>query len=335
MGHLDQLVLNVGSLGGASHLASQSGSADQNVAYADLAAAVRLTVIACETLYNHAGKLNFAVEEDAVVRNEYAVEDNENFVAAVYLVANVDVVVLFNLAGVAGLTAVDQGDALGIGRYSEGDRVVLVALAHGDGRHYQNLVRVYKAGLVSLSAGNVYAVSGALYNVQEQIRISLLGRSEGTVALNVGHSAVNCEVLILHAGQELEEVLVVLGAASLVDLVGGGEYSVHSVHAYAALEAGCSLLTEQTLHLNLLDQVVGGLMHVGEAVDLLAGDVGGSSHQILILRVLSQLVGSGEGVQGRTDNRVVNRILYLLAEHIQIEVQLAQGLNVLVFGHHK
>ena len=114
-------------LGGASHLASQSGSADQNVAYADLAAAVRLTVIACETLYDHAGKLNFAVEEDAVVRNEYAVEDNENFVAAVYLVANVDVVVLFNLAGVAGLTAVDQGDALGIGRYSEGDRVVLVA----------------------------------------------------------------------------------------------------------------------------------------------------------------------------------------------------------------
>ena len=128
---------------------------------------------------------------------------------------------------------------------------------------------------------------------------------------------------------------MVLGAASLVDLVGGGEYSVHSVHAYAALEAGCSLLTEQTLHLNLLDQVVSGLMHVGEAVDLLAGDVGGSSHQILILRVLSQLVGSGEGVQGRTDNRVVNRILYLLAEHIQVEVQLAQGLNVLVFGHHK
>ena len=71
-------------------------------------------MIACETLYNHAGKLNFAVQEDAVVRNEYTVEDNENFVAAVYLVANVDVVVLFNLAGVAGLTAVDQGDALSL-----------------------------------------------------------------------------------------------------------------------------------------------------------------------------------------------------------------------------
>ena len=254
--------------------------------------------------------------------------------AAVYLVANVDVVVLFHLAGVAGLTAVDQGDALGIGRNCEGDRVVLVALTHGDGRHYQNLVRVYEAGLVSLSAGNVYAVSGALYNVQEQIRISLLGRSEGTVALNVGHSAVNCEILVLYAGQELEEVLVVLGAASLVDLVGGGEYSVHSVHAYAALEAGCGLLTEQTLHLNLLDQVVGGLMHVGEAVDLLAGDVGSSGHQIFILRILSQLVGSGEGIQRRTDHRVINRVLNLLAEHVKVQMQLAKRLNILLFGHH-
>ena len=84
-------------------------SADQNVAYTNLAAAVRLTMITCETLYDHAGKLYFAVQEDAIVRNEYAVEDNQNFVAAVYLVANVDVVVLLGLAGVAGLTAVESG----------------------------------------------------------------------------------------------------------------------------------------------------------------------------------------------------------------------------------
>ena len=254
--------------------------------------------------------------------------------AAVYLVADVDVVVLLELAGVAGLTAVDQGDALSVGRYSEGDRVVLVALTHGDGRHDQNFVRVYEAGLVSLRAGNVNAVRGALNNVQEQIRVSLLGRSQRAVALNVGHSAVNCEVLVLNAGEELEEVLVVLGAASLVNLVGGGEYSVHSVHAYAALEACCGLLAEQTLHLDLLDEVIGGLMHVGESVDLLAGDVGSSGHQIFVLRVLCQLVGSGEGVERRADNRVVNRVLDLLAEHVKVQMQLAKRLNILLFGHH-
>ena len=131
---------------------------------------------------------------------------------------------------------------------------------------------------MSLSAGDVNAVRGALNNVQEQIRISLLGRSQRAVALNVGHSAVNSKVLVLYAGEELEEVLVVLGAACLVDLVGGGENSVHSVHAYAALEACCGLLAEQTLHLDLLDQVIGRLMHVGESGDLLAGAVIRSSY---------------------------------------------------------
>ena len=170
--------------------------------------------------------------------------------------------------------------------------------------------------------------------MQEQIRISLLGRSQRAVALDVGHSAVNSKVLVLYAGEELEEVLVVLGAACLVDLVGGGENSVHSVHAYAALEACCGLLAEQTLHLDLLDQVIGRLMHVGEAVDLLAGDVGGSGHQIFILRILSQLIGSGKGVQRRTDNRVINRVLDLFAEHVKVQMQLAKRLNILLFGHH-
>ena len=127
---------------------------------------------------------------------------------------------------------------------------------------------------------------------------------------------------------------MILGAACLVDFVGGRINSVHCVHAYTALETCCRLLAQHTLHLNLLDQVVGGLMHVGEAVYLLAGDVGGSDHQICVLRILCCLVGCCEGVQGRADYRIVYRILYLLAEHPQIEVQLAQGLNILFFGHH-
>ena len=160
-------------------------------------------MIARETLNDHAGELDLAVEEDAVVRNEYVIEDDQHFVAAVNLVADVDIVVLLQLAGIAGLAAIDQGDAFGIGRYSEGDRVVLVALTHGDGRHNQNLVRVDKTGLMRLCAGDVNAVRGALDNMQEQIGIGLLGGSEGTVALDVGHRAVNCQVLILHTGQDL------------------------------------------------------------------------------------------------------------------------------------
>ena len=129
-----------------------------------------------------------------------------------------------------------------------------------------------------LGAGDVNAVCGALDNMQEQVGIRLLGGSKRTVALDVSHCAVNCKVLFLYAGQELDEILMVLGAAGLVDLISRGENGVHCVHTNAALEAGCGLLAEQALHLDLLDQVVGRLVHVGEAVDLLAGDVAGRGH---------------------------------------------------------
>ena len=126
------------------------------------------------------------------------------------------------LAGVTGLTSQNQGNAFRVGRACEGNCVVLVTLAHGDSRHNQNIMAVQVAGLVCLRAGNVNAVLGALDNVQEQIRIRLLGRRQTAVALNVGHSAVNAPIVVLHIGPELDEILVVLGAASLVGLKGGG-----------------------------------------------------------------------------------------------------------------
>ena len=127
---------------------------------------------------------------------------------------------------------------------------------------------------------------------------------------------------------------MVLGAACLVGLIGSGINSICCVHAYTALEAGCSLLTQQTLHLNLLNQIIGGLVQMGKAVYLLTGQVGGCGHQILILRILCQLIGSGKGVQGRTDNRIIHYVLNLLAHAIQIQIQLAQGFDVLFFCHH-
>ena len=54
MSHLDELVLDVRSLGGAVVVGRQRRGADQHVAHADLAAAVALAVIAGETLDQHA-----------------------------------------------------------------------------------------------------------------------------------------------------------------------------------------------------------------------------------------------------------------------------------------
>ena len=194
---------------------------------------------------------------------------------------------------------------------------------------------VQVAGLVCLRAGNVNAVSGALDNVQEQIRIRLLGRRQTAIALNVGHSAVNAPVVVLYIGPELDKILVVLGAARFIGLERSRINRICCVHADTALEARRGLLAEQTLHLDLLDQIVGGLVQMGKTVYLFAGQVGRCRHQILILRILCELVGSGKGVERRTNDRIVHDVLHLLAEAVQIEVQLSQGFDVLVFCHHK
>ena len=84
---------------------------------------------------------------------------------------------------------------------------------------------------------------------------------------------------------------MVVGTARLIHLVGGRPDSVEGIHTYTALEAASGLLTEETLHLDLLDQVLSALVNVAEAIDRLARDVGGSGHQVFVLLLLSQLIG--------------------------------------------
>ena len=132
----------MGCLGTARHFGRQCGRADEHIAHADLTAAVRLTMVAGKALNHHTGKGGFAVEEDHFVRNEHMVKDDQDFVSAIHLVAYVDVVVGFGLAGVARLTAQNERDAFGIGRARERNGVILIALAHGDGRHNQYIMAV-------------------------------------------------------------------------------------------------------------------------------------------------------------------------------------------------
>ena len=83
-------------------------------------------------------------------------------------------------------------------------------------------------------------------------------------------------------------------------------------------------MAQQPLHLHLLHQIVCGLVQVGKAVDLVAGQAGGGGHQLLILGILGQCVGHGHAVDGGTDHRVIHPVVDLLAEHVHPGVQLTR-----------
>ena len=332
MGHLDELVLDVAGLGSAVVVGGHGGRADQHVAHAHLTAAVALAVITGEALHQHAGELRLAVEEDAVIGNEHVVEHRQGLHTAELGVAHVHLGV-FQLAGIAALTAHDQEQAGSVQRDGEGNGIVLVLGAHGDGGHHDDLVRVQDAGLVRLGAADHDAVGTALHHPQEQVGVILRVRGLAAVALGVGHGAVHGQVVVLHHGQELLEILMVVGAVLLVDLIGGGEHGVEGVHTHAALEAGGGHLAAQALHLHLVAQVVGGLMDMCKTVDPLSGIGGDHGHQILILRHLRQIIGHADRVQGRTQDGVLGGILDLLAEHVDLHIDLLDGFDILLACH--
>ena len=126
---------------------------------------------------------------------------------------------------------------------------------------------------------------------------------------------------------------MILGAVLLVYLIGGAVDGVDGVHAYAALEAGAGGLAQQALHLDLFDEVVGGLVDVGEAVDLFPGEVGGGGHQVLVVGGLGQVVGHLYGGDGGAEDGVIHGVLHLFAKHIHAQVQGPQALDIFITGH--
>ena len=115
--HLDQLVLHRAGLLHAVVLGNQGSGTDQGVAYADLAAAVALPVVAGKALHHHAGELILAVEEDVLVGDEHVVQHHQGLLAAELRVAHVDGRVLLQLPGIAAQNLMGKG----IGFGPEGD----------------------------------------------------------------------------------------------------------------------------------------------------------------------------------------------------------------------
>ena len=118
------------------------------------------------------GVLVLAVHEHALPGNEDVVEDDHRLLAGELAVAGVDVAV--HGAGVAGLAAVDVGDAGRVDRQGADDGVVLVRRPEAHRRHHDQPVRIDAAGLVRLGAADVEALVVAARDVHEEIRVGLL-----------------------------------------------------------------------------------------------------------------------------------------------------------------
>jgi hypothetical protein len=328
VGHLHQLVLDVGDLVHAVEVGNGRGGTDEDVAHSRLAH-VTAAVIRGEAFDEHGGEIDLAVHEDAFPGYEDVVKDDHRLLPAKLPVTRIDLAAL-HAAGVAGLPAVDVGDPRGVHGHGADDRVVLVGLAEAHRRHDEQPVRIYAPRLVGLGPLQVHALGRAPAHVHEEVGIGLLVGRLAPVALHVGHRAADHEAPLLHRRDESDEARVVGRAVLPVDLEGDRVERVDRIHADTALEAGARELAEPALHLVLEHQVVGAAGHVQEPVDPLAGVGRNRRSQVGIAH--GQVVGLRHRIDGRPDHGVVHRLPDQLAEQEHPQVAAPQALEVLGAG---
>ena len=186
---------------------------------------------------------------------------------------------------------------------------------------------------MSLSTAYYDTVFSSLYDMYEEIRVSLSAWSKSSVTLRVCHGAVNYIVVLLNHFEELLEVFMVVGAILLIGFICRGEYSVECVHTYASLEAGSCLLSTKPQHFYFFLQVFSVLMKVRESVDSFACKAGLGCHQVSILRIVCQIVSNCDAVYRRSDNRMIYPIFYLFAEHVDSRLHFSQAFNILCSCH--
>jgi hypothetical protein len=328
VGHLDELVADVARLRDPVVVGGLRGGADENVSDARLAH-VATPVIGREPLDEQGSELRLAVHEHVRVRDEDVIEDDHRFLPGELGVARVRGSG-FRTAGVAGLSAVDVGDARRIGGDRGDHGVVPVGLEQPHRRHRDDPVRVDTPGLVGLRPADGDALGRPRGHPDEQVRVGLPVRRQRAVALDVGHGAPDDQVAPVHRREEGLHPLVVRGAVLLVDLIGDRVEGVEGVHAHASLEARPGDLSELALHLVLQDEVLGVGTDVEEPAHGLPGEGRDDGRELGM--GLGEVVGGGDGVDRGPDDRVVDGLVDLLPHQEHPELAAPQALDVLGAG---
>ncbi len=173
-------------------------------------------------------------------------------------------------------------------------------------------MHVRRAGDDRLGAADHDAVGAALFHVHVDVRVVLLARMFGAVALGVGHGDAEREVLVLHAMQIAEEALVIVGAVRVVAAFRRLQDPVQRVMREIALRAA-RFLADEPHRLELVEKIGRALVDMQHAVDGLARRTLPRQHQRLVLGAMREIIGDADAGNARREQRLVGDALDTLA----------------------
>ncbi len=265
-----------------------------------------------------------------LVRDEDVVENDHRFLAAKLCVALVDVAA-FHRTRVAGLAAVDVGDALGVDGNGTDDRIVFIIFGQPHRRHHYQPVRIQTAGLMCFCTRNINAFGRAFNDVHEHVRVRLLVRCKAAVAFDIGHRSADHKVEPLHLGDEFFQVLVIDGVVLFVDLECYRIKRVECVHPNASLKTRSGQLAEPTLHFVLQHYVVPVHRYMQETVYGVARDVRSGRRKVRLTQ--RKVIGLGNGVDARADHRMFDDVFDQFAKQKHAERAASERIDVIFAGY--
>ena len=127
---------------------------------------------------------------------------------------------------------------------------------------------------------------------------------------------------------------MVLGAVLFIHVKGYRVDGVQRVVADAAGKAASRLLTQGAEGFHLLYQVIGAVVHMGEKVDFLSRQVGFGGQQLLKFGCPRHIIGQGDGIYMGNKGGVVCHAIDFLPHIVNLRLDLAQTLPVIVTVYH-
>ena len=128
---------------------------------------------------------------------------------------------------------------------------------------------------------------------------------------------------------------MVLGVAAVhfVGFIGNRINGVGGINSHAALDAPSHFAAQKPCHVLLLVQVLRVLMHMGEPVDGMAGQMGRCRQQLGIFGFGCLVIGRADGVEAIHLDFV--HPVYLFAVQVDIAAHPPQAFDILLFCSHE
>ena len=171
----------------------------------------------------------------------------------------------------------------------------------------------------------------SLHHVEIHVFVDLLMGGEGAVTFHIGDAGICSQIILLNVLEKFHEVVVILSAVFLIDVIGYNGQGRQAVQARAPLMACAYIITQFPVDLHPCHQVINTGRGQGEPAHRFINERAYGHRQIPVFIHVGHLVSCRRCLNACANTRVVNYVGDTFPEHICSGFQRPNRFNVFLF----